>query len=318
MFNAERYVRSAVASVLDQTFRDLELVVVDDGSFDRSAELVRAVPDPRVRLLQNSDRLGVPLARNRALAEARGVYVAFMDSDDVSRPDRIARQVAFLEERPDVGLVGSWAELIDEGGRVFGSMEMPCDPETIRRMLLRSNCFVNSAVTARRSCLERVGGFRPHPHLAEDYDLYLRASEHFPLANLAAVLLSYRVHPAQLTSSRIPTVRRCADAARTDAIRRRLALGWAVHPDDYPVTSIAGRLAARERTVGGDMLAHARLYLRAGDCKTARRLALRAIGHSPLCAAAYRLLVRASGIVPIVTGCHRYVRRIAGRIGAGR
>jgi glycosyltransferase involved in cell wall biosynthesis len=290
MFNAERYIRSAATSILDQTFRDLELVVVDDGSSDRSAEFVGAIRDPRIRLLQNPRRLGVSAARNQALAQARGTYVGFMDSDDVARPDRIARQVDFLTAHNDVALVGSWAGLIDSGGRLIGSIEVPCDADTIFSLLPRHNCFVASSVMVRRTCMERLGGFRTEMSVAEDYDFFLRASEHFPLANIGTTLLSYRVHPSQLTTSRTAKVRRCADAARADAIRRRLARGWTVRPDDYPVTGFTARLMACERTVGHDLLKQAQIYLRAGDLNTSRRLALAAIAHSPLSASGYRLL----------------------------
>ena len=192
VYNAEAYLREAMDSILAQTLTDFEFLIIDDGSTDGSADVVRSYTDPRIRLVQSESNLRLAATLNRGLDEARGEYVARMDADDISLPDRLARQAAFLDAHPDVGLCGTWAEAF--GGARF-SMPNPADPEGIRAKLLFDSALVHPSVMLRRRFFDRHGlRYPPLAHF-EDYALWQQAARLFPLANLPAILLRYRVTP---------------------------------------------------------------------------------------------------------------------------
>ena len=190
VYNAERHLREAVGSILSQTYPDFEFLVIDDGSTDTSAAIVRSYPDPRLRFVQNPHNFGLTATLNLGLEMALGEYVARMDADDVSLPERLAKQVAFLDAHPNIGIVGVWAE-------AFGDAQFriphPPDAETIRAKLLFDSALVHPAVLMRRAFLEAHGlRYQPLGHF-EDYELWQRAARLFPLANIPEILFRYRV-----------------------------------------------------------------------------------------------------------------------------
>ncbi len=190
VYNAEPYLREAMDSILSQTLTDFEFLIMDDGSTDGSAGIVRSYADRRIRLVQNERNLKLAATLNRGLDLARGEYVARMDADDISLSPRLARQAAFLDARPDVGLCGAWAEAF---GAARFSMPNPTDPEAIRAKLLFDSALVHPAVMLRRSAFDRHGLRYPLLAHFEDYALWQQAARLFPLANLPEVLLRYRV-----------------------------------------------------------------------------------------------------------------------------
>lgn len=199
--NAERFLGEAIASVLGQTYRALELVVVDDGSTDRSWEIAteHARHDARVRPFRNERNLGIVRTRNRAFAEAdpRSAYFAIMDSDDVSLPTRIEHQVAFLDAHPDHALVGGHNIVIDEASREIGWRRYPTTHQDIVRVITRYNPIAQPTATLRRSALEDIGGYDERYPRCQDYDLWLRMASRFKLANLDEPTLKYRLSPTQ-------------------------------------------------------------------------------------------------------------------------
>ena len=213
--NGEKYLRKAVESVLGQSFRDFEFLVVNDGSTDDSPAILRSYGDPRLRLVDNEVRKGLSSALNEGIDLARGEYIDRMDSDDVCLPERLSRQVAFLDRHPEVGACGSWVRLIGEGeGTVW---RYPTDPEIIRCGLLFESKLAHPSVMIRRESLEKAS-LRYDPSFAsgQDYDLWVRFSERFPLANIGEVLVGYRRHPLQAG-------RTVGDDQRKSAARIRLA-----------------------------------------------------------------------------------------------
>lgn len=192
--NGEAYLREAVDSVLAQTYRDFELLVVDDGSSDATPEVLASFTDPRIRVVHQENQ-GLAAALNRGLDLARGRYVARMDADDVCLPQRLERQVATLEARPDVDVLGAWVRTFGErGGEVW---RFPADPEALRSRLLFHNVLVHPSVLLRRASLEREGlRYDPAFRYAQDYELWSRASGRLVLANLPEVLVCLRVREA--------------------------------------------------------------------------------------------------------------------------
>jgi glycosyltransferase involved in cell wall biosynthesis len=199
-YNRERFIREAIDSILTQTFTDLELLVVDDGSTDGTGAIVGAITDPRVRRIDQPHR-GISAAMNRGLAEARGEYVARLDSDDVWLPDMLATQVAVLDERPGVGVVYARAQGMEEDGTITQHVWgiAPRFPGDSLRSLVHGDCTSNITAVARRSCVERAGGFDETLPTNEDWDLWLRVARHCTFAFTARVLARFRWHSGNIT-----------------------------------------------------------------------------------------------------------------------
>jgi len=218
-----RWLGAAVASIQEQTFADFELIIVDDGSADSTQAIIAASVrvDPRVRVLRQ-ERLGLVAALNRGLAEARGTLIARLDADDLSAPQRLARQSDYLESHPEIGLIGSWADTINEQGAVTGTLQPEATPDALAVLLMRKNPLLHSSIMLRASVLKNVGAYRPAFQGAEDYDLWLRIAEVSKIANLPERLLSYRVHPENVThSARVRQLFSTRLAQRAAQARRR-------------------------------------------------------------------------------------------------
>ena len=241
VYNGQAFLGEALESIRQQTFVDWELVAVDDGSHDGSGSVLErfAATDRRIRILTNETNAGIAAALNRGWREARGAYIARLDADDVALPERLARQVEFLDAHPRVAAVGGAAIFVDGMGRRLSVARVPTSNRAIKRILPRHNCFNHPSVTLRRSALEAVGGYR-FDHV-EDYDLWLRLSERFDLANVHEPVILYRLHPEQVSFRVLEDQVRRAMAVR-EAARRRRSLG--VDPldgvDDLTPEVVAG------------------------------------------------------------------------------
>ena len=192
-YNCPHYVGQAIESMLAQTYANFELIVIDDGSRDETPEVVRNYSDPRIRLITQSNR-GLAGTLNRGIQLARGRYVARQDQDDFSFPERLARQVDFLDAHHACALVGTWAQIWREGettGRVHAH---PCDNAQLKFELLLNNPFVHSSVMIRKAALDRIGGYciDPARQPPEDYELWLRLAREHDVANIPEVLHVYR------------------------------------------------------------------------------------------------------------------------------
>jgi len=192
--NGERYLREAVESILSQTFTDFEFIIIDDGSTDTSSLILDAFEDPRIVRSSNEGNLGLTRSLNKGLAVARGEHIARMDADDVSLPERLARQVDFLDAHPEVGVLGSQMQVINEAGRVVGAYEVPCRHSMIVWALLFARSFAHPSVMMRRSVLDWCGGYDPSFSCAQDVELWTRLAGHTQFANLSEPLVRYRTH----------------------------------------------------------------------------------------------------------------------------
>lgn len=199
--NGARFLREAIDSVLAQTFRDLELLVVDDDSSDDSVAIARQYADARVRVLSGHGRHGLAGTLNVGLNAAAGRYVARLDQDDVAHLDRIDKQVAFLNRRPDVALVGSLARLVDEAARDIGTVRRPLSPAGIRWYSLVENPLIHSSVMFRLDVARGLGGYDATLAYAEDFDLWSRILERHAVENLDDYLVSYRRWPSSMMST---------------------------------------------------------------------------------------------------------------------
>jgi glycosyltransferase involved in cell wall biosynthesis len=201
VYNGERYVAQAVDSILNQTFTDFELVIIDDGSTDGTAEILASYDDPRVHTYSQDNR-GISRSRNRALSLSKGDYVAVMDADDVSLPKRLELQVGWLDAHQDVGVLGTAARMVDDLRHREWYHRPPLDDEQLRHRLIRGNPFIHSSVTLRRKVLEAVGGYNEaYPYIV-DYELFVRLAEVTRLANLPEVLVTHHYRLGSVSTTR--------------------------------------------------------------------------------------------------------------------
>ena len=218
-YNHARFVGRAIDSVLQQTFQDFEIVATDDGSIDATADVIGSFTDPRISLRRFTvNRQDSP--RNDCLARATGEFVAILNSDDEFRPEKLARQVAFMDSHPEVSAVFCAVGLIDEDGAPFQDRTHPyCSAfdnrnrtrlEWLRRFFLQGNCLCHPAVLMRRSALDRVGGYNPLLGGLGDLDLWVRLSLQGELHVLDAVLVDMRIMRDESNAS----------GQRPDVIRR--------------------------------------------------------------------------------------------------
>lgn len=197
VYNREALVGDAVRSILAQSLADFELLVVDDGSADGSLEVVRSFDDPRIRIVAHQANRGIPATRNTALDHARGRYLAWLDSDDVARPNRLAEQVAFLERNPDIAMVGSCAGKIDrQGRRLGGTRVVPFASDDIQAWHLFTPAFQQSSITGRADVLRQYRYREDYP-VCEDLELTSRIIREHRTANVPKVLIDRRLHPEQ-------------------------------------------------------------------------------------------------------------------------
>ena len=192
VYNRAKQLPLTIESVLAQTFTDFEFLIIDDGSQDESASVVRSYDDPRIRLVVQERNEGIPRTRNHGIELARGEFLAHADSDDYVYPKRLERQVAFLDQKPEIAAVGSWMSRMDASGRLKrGPLVRPTGPREIRGRILFATCFKNPTMTARTSVM-REFGFREQFAICSDIDLWGRVSARYALANLPEVLMRYR------------------------------------------------------------------------------------------------------------------------------
>jgi glycosyltransferase involved in cell wall biosynthesis len=225
--NDAPWVREAAQSVLTQTASDLELIVIDDGSTDATADVLASIHDARLRVERQPPR-GLTASLNRALSLARAPLIARLDADDLALPERLACQRRFLDAHPGVGLLGGGAREVDTSGQEVGIVTPPEEDAAIRRALIRRNPFVHSSVMARRSVLAEVGGYDERLPVAQDYDLWMRMSRITRLANLPTPLVVRRLLPGRVSATR-DTERLATEArVRWRAVRSGAYPWWCV------------------------------------------------------------------------------------------
>lgn len=194
VYNGERFLAATIESVLKQTYTDFEFLIVNDGSSDRSEEIIRQWNDKRIRLINHKENQGIYASNMEGINEAAGEFIALMDHDDICLPDRLERQYEYLTAHPDIAICGGNAKFISEDNEVLGEVGTKAfDVNTLKMKLLFENQLVNPSVMFRKSVFLALGGYHRYG-LAEDYDFYLRASERYNMVNLESTLLYYRQH----------------------------------------------------------------------------------------------------------------------------
>lgn len=262
VYNAAAYLPAAIESILAQTMCDFSFVIVDDGSSDASAEIIRgyAGRDRRIVAVYAPHRGLVPTIVE-AIARVDAPLLARMDADDVSLPGRLAAQVDHLRRHPDVALLGTQAELIDSAGTAFDRTDLPSEPDAVAALLLRQNAFVTPTVMCHTAVHRALGGFRAAFIPADDYDLFLRFADAHKVANLPDIHFRYRVHSASISHQKAINDATSATVAR-HATRVRRAGGGdpVIHgavDDPRTLAALGLTRAELDREIGTFMLGKA-------------------------------------------------------------
>jgi glycosyltransferase involved in cell wall biosynthesis len=199
-YNAEKYIKEAIDSILTQTYVDYELIVLNDCSKDRTEEIILSYTDERIVYLKNPQNMGVAATLNRGLAAARGEYIARMDADDISLPQRFEKQVAFLDANTDVAVLGTNSETFDENGPLYTGWSAT-NAAQMKVDLLFSCGVAHPSVMMRREVIQSLDGYDLEFEGMEDYDLWCRVAENHGVTTLADILFRYRVHSGQVTKN---------------------------------------------------------------------------------------------------------------------
>ena len=200
-YNAQEYIREAIDSILNQTFHDFEFLIINDGSTDNSLNIIESYKDPRIRLIHNKINLGLTKSLNIGLKEARGEYIARMDADDISLPNRFRWQMEYMEAHPDIVLISGNIEIIDAHGNSLWKSDKVNDPDLIAWELLFHNYIGgHSQVLFRRDIALQFGGYSEDCRYSQDYDLWSRFSQKYNLAILPQVLIKWRSHEQNIST----------------------------------------------------------------------------------------------------------------------
>jgi len=225
VYNGERYLVSAIQSILDQSFEDFEFLIIDDGSTDGSPIITDKYEkiDARIKVIRHAGNQGLISALNTGIQAAQGKYLARMDQDDISLPERFSRQVEHLEACPEVGILGCRVRYTDPTERLLAIPPMFLDDLSIRWHVLFENPFYHSTVMLRKSALEQTGlRYDPAGENAEDYHLWARLLLHTKGEILPHILHHYRIHPESMSELNLNAQRRKAADISCSAILRHL------------------------------------------------------------------------------------------------
>lgn len=203
-YNAEKYLREAIDSILTQTYKDFEFIIINDGSTDRTKEIIQSYSDPRIIYLENEKNSGICVTLNKGLDAARGRYIARMDSDDISMPERLAVQVDYLDQHPNVGVIGSYLQLIDENGANKYIFEFSPDPDECYINMIFATSVGHPSVLIRKSCLKENNlEYEEYFRGMEDFYLWWQLAKHTQISNIPRPLLYYRCHGSQVTKNQV-------------------------------------------------------------------------------------------------------------------
>jgi len=216
--NAEEHIREAIESILMQTFTDFEFLIVDDGSTDSTPDIVRTYNDPRIKLVKNTRNRGTVHVLNQGIELARGKYIARMDADDISLPNRLEKQFAFMERNPSIGISGTAMRLIKKG-KLKNTRKQPCTNEELKIQLLFGTCFFHPTVILRTD-LAKTHPYPDNLVYTQDYNCWTNLADKTQFANLAETLLYFRTHTGQISSKKADLQTENARKIRSSYLQR--------------------------------------------------------------------------------------------------
>jgi glycosyltransferase involved in cell wall biosynthesis len=206
VYNAAKYLPLAIESILNQTYKDFEFIIIDDGSTDESWEIIKkySLKDGRIRIIRNRLNLGICRTLNYGISQARGKYIARMDGDDWSYPDRFFKQVSFMKAHPKVVICGGFTEVCDMHlNKIIYHQTYPTTDKMIRKKILILNPFAHPLTIYKKKTFLEAGGYNERLFTVEDYDLYFRLGNLGKFANLAYTLLKLRIRDDSISRRNI-------------------------------------------------------------------------------------------------------------------
>lgn len=200
VYNGEKYLREAVDSILNQTYTDFEFIIINDGSTDGTKEILESCFDHRIRLF-NQENIGLTKSLNKGLKIAKGELIAHQDADDISLPGRLEKQVKYVDCHPEIGILGTWAEVIDDKNKILKTCREPTQPIDISWKLIFQNCLIHSCTMYRKKIICEIGKYEEKIMRAQDYDLWSKLNiKNVKFAQIPEVLVQYRMHPNNISS----------------------------------------------------------------------------------------------------------------------
>lgn len=271
VYNAATYLESAIQSILAQTFTSFEFIIVDDGSQDKSANILQkyAERDERIIPIHQSNS-GISTALNQGIERAQGNYLARMDADDIALPQRLEAQIKFLNENPDYAGIGSWVNFIDPDGDPIFTYRTPEDPQAVLDGLLQGDIagLIHPAMMFPHQAVKAAGAYRPEYDFSEDYDLFTRLSDFGKLSSLPQTLLKYRQHLGSINAVASLDQRIKNKTKLTNAFRSKHDL-----PPIELQGQVPGPIAIQSRWV--------ELALQEGEHTTARKHCMSLLKNTP-------------------------------------
>jgi len=293
VYNGQKYLKEVMKSIVNQTFRNFEFLIINDGSIDKTEKILEQYKekDVRIKVLNRKQNIGLTKSLNEGLKIARGEYIARIDVDDISEPGRFEKQVKYLDKHPEVSFIGTWSYIIDENGKIVGKERVPIEDREIRKKLIESNQFFSSSVMFRKECAKKVGFYREEFIRSQDYDIALRISEKYKVANIPEFLCRRRIHPFSITVQKRNEQCKFAELAKTLAIERKLygkdSLAKSERRKEI-VEYINSFTGGENITKGKARKRMAKIYegyglgkLVQGDVRSARRSFLKSIKNNP-------------------------------------
>lgn len=297
----ERFLPAALDSLLTQTCTSFELIVVNDGSTDKTKEILDQYASRDTRIYpHHQPKSGRASSLNTAFHLARGDFIAIMDSDDLSLPNRLARQLAYMESNSHIGLVGSYYEQIDGRDQTIKTVDrVPCEPDAVRAMLLTDNPICHGTVFVRRHVMEQAGLYREAFPASLDYDLYLRVLDKQSIAIIPEVLYRYRIHGKSISSRRLlqlqmkrlaQVLQRQRSDSGVDALQKASTLA---EQQAYIEAFLKEDHRANRLVYSGQLFEMGKKYYRLGEYEAAFRLFKTALQLDPTRLKALRYLGKA-------------------------
>lgn len=226
-YNGEPYLNEAIDSILGQSFGNFELLIANDASTDKTEEIILSYNDPRIRYIKNEANKGIILTRNLLIEEARGQYLAIFDSDDISYPERLKKQVVFLDQHLDYSFCGTWGVLIDSHGKRLKQIKLAASYEEIKCGLIFSNTFIQSSMMIRRSILGEGLRYDSEFPVTGDFEFWCRLIKEGKAINISEPLVAYRWHAQNISHAKKDNA---ANLAKRTYKRELEYIG--IHPDD--------------------------------------------------------------------------------------
>ena len=253
VYNGGKYLRESIDSILNQTFNNFELILVDDKSTDNTKQIIETYKDRRIKVIENNKNIGLTKSLNKAIKQSKGKYIARMDADDISHQDRLKEQYNFMEKSPDISIAGSFMNIINESGEIISINKIYTSFKVIKFVLLFKNCILHSSIIARSKDLKKIGFYNEKYKYTQDLDLYSRAiNKNLKIAIIPKVLVSSRIHKETISkrpeSNKLQKINRqkiCLENINkyiTSSNKEKIILGNAIW--NQKITSIKNLLIA--------------------------------------------------------------------------